>query len=133
MAHRFPVRAIRAIEIRAFRRACDPGKRLWPAYQVDEGLENDWLCRLNALQLFELTSICQGHESMQRSAFRSYPHIVLRFRPQVVSEAIRWIQKGASGEFPQPEHLPLTTLIPEIEAYDKLLSGLFGCSLTSEA
>ncbi|MFM8217127.1 MAG: hypothetical protein ACKN82_21130, partial [Pirellula sp.] len=92
-------------------------------YQVDEGLENDWLCRLNALQLFELTSICQGHESMQRSAFRSYPHIVLRFRAHVVSEAIRWIQKGASGEFPQPEHLLLTTVIPEIEAYDKLLSG----------
>jgi cation transport regulator ChaC len=175
LAHRFPASAIRALEIRAFRRACDPGKRLWRVYQVDEGLENDWLYRLNALQLFELTSICQGHESMQRSAFRSYPHIVLRFRAHVVSEAIQWIQKGASGEFPQPERLPLasagtwsieherslklimgasqfrtsdrvllratgsvairtasdrkhttewfTTVIPEIEAYDKLLSG----------
>lgn len=59
--HRFPANAIRALEIRAFRRACDPGKRLWRAYQVDEGLENDWLYRLNALNVFELTSICQGH------------------------------------------------------------------------
>ncbi|MFM8401958.1 MAG: hypothetical protein ACKOAH_29380, partial [Pirellula sp.] len=64
---------------------------------------------MNALQLFELTSICQGHESMQPSAFRSYPHIVLRFRAHVVSEAIQWIQKGASGEFPLPEHLPLAS------------------------
>ena len=175
-AHCFPTSAIRALEIRAFRRACEPGKRLWRVYQVDEGLENDWLYRLNALQLFELTSICQGHESMQRSAFRSYPHIVLRFRAHLVSEAIQWIQKGASGEFPLPEHLPLasagtwsieherslklimgasqfrtsdrlllratgsvpvrtasdrkhttewfSTVIPEIEAYDKLLGGL---------
>lgn len=174
--HRFPANAIRALEIRAFRRACEPGKRLWRTYQVDEGLENDWLYRLNALQVFELTSICQGHESKQRSTLRSYPHVILRFRPQVVSSAIRWIQQGASGEFPLPEHLPLgspgtwsidyerslnltmgasqfrtsdrlvlratgsvpvrtasdrkhitewfTTVIPEIEAYDKLLGGL---------
>ncbi len=58
--HRFPANAIRALEIRAFRRACEPGKRLWRTYQVDEGLENDWLYRLNALQVFELTSRCEG-------------------------------------------------------------------------
>ena len=79
-AHRFPANAIRAIEIRAFRRACDPGKRLWRAYQVDEGLENDWLYRLNELNVFELTSICQGHPSARRSILRSHPHIILRVR-----------------------------------------------------
>lgn len=57
--HRFPANTIRSLEIRAFRRTCEPGKRLWRTYQGDEGLENDWLYRLNALQLFELTSICQ--------------------------------------------------------------------------
>jgi cation transport regulator ChaC len=175
--HGFPVSAIRAIEIRAFRRECDPGKRLWRAYQVDEGLENEWLHRLNALQVFELTSICEGHESTQRISLRSSPHIILRLRADVVSSAIRLIQKGASSELPQPESLPLgsngtwaieherklvlstsanqfrtsdrillraigsvpirtasdrkhttdwfTTVIPELEAYDKLLSVLF--------
>jgi cation transport regulator ChaC len=179
-AHRFPTNAIRAIEIRAFRRACDPGKRLWRAYQVDEGLENDWLYRLNALHVFELTSICQGHLSARRSILRSHPHIILRVRDQLVASAIRWIQKGDSSEFPQPESLPLgsvgtwsiehirslklsrgairfstsdrvllratgsvavgtssdrthttewfTTVIPEIEAYDRRLSGLLGFS-----
>lgn len=174
--HRFPANAIRTLEIRAYRRGCDPGKRLWRTYQVDEGLENEWLYRLNALQVFELTSICQGHESTQRNALRSFPHVILRLRPQVVASAIRWSQKGASGEFPHPKRLPLgsagtwsieherslklsvgtnkfrtsdrmllrargsvavrtasdrkhitewfSTVIPEIEAYDKLLGGL---------
>ena len=126
MAHQFPVRAIRAIEIRAFRRACDPGKRLWRVHQVDEGLENDWLYRLNALNVFELTSICQGHPSAQRSALRSYPHIILRFRDQVVSSVIRWIQKGNASEFPQPEFLPLGSAGPwsiEHERSLKLSAG----------
>ena len=138
-----------------------------------------------ALNVFELTSICQGHPSAQRSALRSYPHIILRFRDQVVLSVIRWIQKGDASEFPQPEFMPLgsaglwsiererslklsaganrfrtvdrlllratgsfavgtssdcqhtsewfTTVIPEIEAYDRRLSGLLGCSLTPNA
>jgi hypothetical protein len=80
--HRLSPSVIRAIEIRAGRRTCESGKRLWRTYQVDEQLRDEWLGQLNSLKVFRLVSICQGHESTRPNHPSSLPHIHLRMSPE---------------------------------------------------
>jgi gamma-glutamylcyclotransferase len=102
-SHGLSPSVIRSIEIRAGRRAYEPGKRLWRTYQVDAELRDEWLCELNSLKVFQLISICQGHESSRANHPSSLPHIHLRLSPERVPLATSMIFGGASNSFPIPE------------------------------
>ena len=102
-AHRLSPSVIRAIEIRAGRRVCEPSKRLWRTYQVDEHLRDEWLGQLNSLNVFRLISICQGHESTRPNHPSSWPHIHLRLGPERVPLATSMIFGGASNSFSIPD------------------------------
>jgi gamma-glutamylcyclotransferase (GGCT)/AIG2-like uncharacterized protein YtfP len=102
-AHRLSTSVIQAIEIRAGRRVCEPGKRIWRTYQVDEELRDEWLGALNSLKVFRLISICQGHESTRPNHPISWPHIHLRMSPERIPLATSMIFGGASKSFSIPE------------------------------
>lgn len=54
---------------------------------VDRNLEDDWLERLNALQAFELLSICEGHQNRRAN----FAHINLGLRKRFVpTSAAQW-------------------------------------------
>lgn len=48
-------------------------QRRWRGYEVDKNLEDDWLERLNALTVFRLVNVCEGHHA----CYDSYPLVVL--------------------------------------------------------
>ena len=106
-AHRFPANAVRAIEIRAFRRACDPGKRLWRVYQVDEGLENDWLYRLNHCTYSSLPASAKvirphGEVSYDRTRISSY-----EFETNSLLRRSDGFKRGMPANFRNPSLCPL--------------------------
>jgi len=108
-AHRLPSSYAKAIRIRAGRESCGDGKRLWRSHIVDAGLRDAWLGTLNALQVFDLISICEGHPTLARNALRSIPHINLRVKPHLLPSATRRIVEVSEGGMPQPESKYLTS------------------------
>jgi hypothetical protein len=66
------------------RRPCRDYERAWRNHCVDRNLEDSWLEALNALEAFDLISICEGHIS-ERSRLR--PHINLRLKSALVPVA----------------------------------------------
>jgi len=76
---------------RRYRRNPRPHERLWKDRCVDKNLKDEWLIRLNALQAFNLVSICEGHDSPARRP----PHIHLRLKEEyfpIVSD--EWHRSG---------------------------------------
>lgn len=63
---------------------CRPFERRWRNYCVDRGLKDDWLERLNALKIFDLISICEGHEDEADVVARRLPHFNLRVRENMI-------------------------------------------------
>lgn len=57
---------------------CKPHERPWRNWAVDRNLDDRWLERLNDLETFSLTSICEGHIDDNSSAVRRHPRIILR-------------------------------------------------------
>jgi len=108
--HRLSPNVIRAIEIRAGRLAYEPGKRLWRTYQVDADLCDEWLCELNSLKVFQLISICQGHESLRPSHPSSTPHINLRMHADKIPCATALIFSGTSDFLSLPDDSKQETL-----------------------
>jgi gamma-glutamylcyclotransferase len=101
--HRFPSSYTRMIRIRAGKESCGEGKRLWRTHIVDAGLQDSWLGALNALRVFDLISICEGHPTSGRNTFRSIPHINLRVKPHLLPSATRRIVEVSEGGMPQPK------------------------------
>jgi hypothetical protein len=66
------------------RRPSRPHERLWVnhtgdvSYNVDINLEDAWLESLNALEAFDLRSICEGHPRGTEAQGGAHPHIHLR-------------------------------------------------------
>ena len=58
-------------------RPTNPDRRIWNGLEVDLHLQDEWLERLNKLDNFRLTSICEGHAG-ERRGFRGTPHLILR-------------------------------------------------------
>ena len=59
---------------------CGPQERRWRDRCVDTGLKDDWLERLNALAVFDLISICEGHPDEPEFEHRRTPHINFRVK-----------------------------------------------------
>lgn len=59
---------------------CGPQERRWRDRCVDTGLKDDWLERLNALAVFDLISICEGHPDEPELEHRRTPHINFRVK-----------------------------------------------------
>lgn len=59
---------------------CLPHERRWRNYCVDKNLKDEWLERLNALEAFDLISICEGHGSGTDEESRRLPHFNLRLK-----------------------------------------------------
>lgn len=66
---------------------CGPHERRWRDKCVDAGLSDTWLERLNALAVFDLISICEGHPDEPVFEHRRTPHINLRVK-EVHAETI---------------------------------------------
>jgi len=62
------------------RRKCRDHEREWRGFCVDRHLEDDWLARLNALDTFDLISICEGHCGRHVEPSSMPPHIKLRLK-----------------------------------------------------
>jgi len=56
-------------------------QRRWNNKHVDINLDDSWLERLNALELFNIISICEGH-SCGEHPYDKQPHINLRLKSQ---------------------------------------------------
>ena len=54
-------------------------RRNWNGHDVDANLQDVWLERLNKLNNFSLTSICEGHVG-ERRGLRGTPHLILRLQ-----------------------------------------------------
>ena len=67
------------------RRKCRDSEREWRGFCVDRNLEDEWLERLNALRVFDLISICEGHFNRQQEPARTSPHIRLRLKDGFLS------------------------------------------------
>lgn len=67
---------------------CRPYERRWRDKCVDAGLDDAWLERLNALAVFDLISICEGHPDEPVFEHRRTPHINLRVK-DVHAENVR--------------------------------------------
>lgn len=83
------------------RRRCRDHEREWRGFCVDRNLEDDWLECLNALDTFDLISICEGHCSHQAEPSRTPPHIKMRLKEQFLPDiARRWDEHkmGILGE-----------------------------------
>lgn len=63
---------------------CRPFERRWRNYCVDRNLKDDWLERLNGLKIFDLISICEGHEDEADIVARRLPHFNLRVRENMI-------------------------------------------------
>ena len=73
------------------RRKCRDYEREWNGFCVDRNLEDDWLERLNDLEVFSLISICEGHCDRQTEPSRTPPHVKLRLRENLLPNiASRW-------------------------------------------
>lgn len=107
--HQLPTSYLRMIRIRAGRESCGEGKRLWRSHIVDDGLHDSWLGALNALLVFDLISICEGHMTELRNNPRSLPHVNLRIKPNLLSSATRCIIEGPTADLPLPESKYLTS------------------------
>ena len=70
------------------RRECRDYERIWRGRCVDRNLEDAWLEALNALAVFDLISICEGHVSEQPNRLRGRPHINLRLKATLLPEVI---------------------------------------------
>ena len=62
------------------RRKCRDHEREWQGFCVDKNLKDDWLERLNGLQVFHLISICEGHHDRGAEPARTPPHVKLRLK-----------------------------------------------------
>ncbi len=82
------------------RTECRPFERRWRNYCVDRNLEDDWLERLNRLRVFDLISICEGHEDEPVAVHRRLPHFNLRLKDtRAEMFAARWSEtRTAIGE-----------------------------------
>ncbi len=73
------------------RRKCKDHEREWNGFCVDKNLEDDWLARLNALTVFNLISVCEGHCSRSIAPSRVQPHIKLRLKDRLLpGVAAQW-------------------------------------------
>lgn len=61
----------------------------WRNRYVDSNLQEHWLEKLNALKVFDLISICEGH-AYRRPA---YPHIRVRLKEQCFDKMIPYWEK----------------------------------------
>ena len=62
------------------RRPCREREREWRGRCVDQGLEDEWLEKLNGLRAFQPISVCEGHPVVQADPHGPSPHIKLRLR-----------------------------------------------------
>ncbi len=67
--------------IRIIYPALESYQRTWRDYLVDKNLRDDWLVRLNELNLFVPTNVCEGHFSCDDQ----YPLIVLLSAADVIA------------------------------------------------
>lgn len=66
-------------------------ERSWKNKYVDANLEDSWLDCLNALNLFILVSICEGH-SCSKHPYEKQPHINLRLKtPLLAGIHTNWV------------------------------------------
>jgi len=65
------------------------GERLWNTHIVDINLDDVWLETLNALRVFDLISICEGHVSGGRSLNSNRPHLNFRMKEKFLPLYIR--------------------------------------------
>jgi hypothetical protein len=82
-------------------RPCREYEREWQGRYVDRNLSDDWLVALNALDVFRLISICEGHLDGPGGR-ASAPHVNLRLRPKLVRAAYAFwddLSVGLAGEF----------------------------------
>jgi len=63
-------------------------QRAWRNYYVDANLMDEWLERLNSLELFKLVSICEGHCG-EEHPYDASPHINLRIGPELCIQAMQ--------------------------------------------
>ncbi len=62
-------------------RPCRDYERPWKDKCVDKNLKDEWLEDLNALLVFDLVSVCEGHP---QSMYTCQPHLNLQLRPAAV-------------------------------------------------
>lgn len=85
-------------------RQCREYERFWRGHCVDRNLDDGWLEALNALDAFNLISICEGHVTERPNSPRARPHINLRLKPSLLPRAVQhWhvvspVLKGSLAE-----------------------------------
>jgi hypothetical protein len=76
---------------RATHGECREHERQWREYCVDRNLQDDWLERLNQLQVLRLINICEGHHDLQTDPSRKSPHFILQLKDEYLpSVAKSW-------------------------------------------
>ncbi|MHC4256418.1 MAG: hypothetical protein ACYSUL_12560 [Planctomycetota bacterium] len=68
-------------------RTCREHERRWQDRYVDKNLKDTWLEELNALSLFNMINICEGH-AKRRAPRGRFPHIFLRLKGQYMPVSI---------------------------------------------
>lgn len=56
---------------------------------MDRNIQDDWLERLNDLQVLRLINICEGHHDLQTDPSRMSPQVVLRLKEAYLPGAAR--------------------------------------------
>ncbi|MBV5326628.1 MAG: hypothetical protein JZU65_03175, partial [Chlorobium sp.] len=65
--------------------ALEDYQRDWRTYRVDKNLKDAWLTRLNNLNLFYVTNVCEGHHT----CVDEYPRIALMGKSDFVGKLER--------------------------------------------
>lgn len=67
-------------------------QRMWQNYRVDKHLKDDWLVRLNNLELFNVINVCEGHFTCEDQ----HPLIVLLGKSHVVDKLVNLLANKES-------------------------------------
>ncbi|MBL7111903.1 MAG: hypothetical protein ISS19_08185 [Bacteroidales bacterium] len=72
-------------------------QKSWNGHTVDQNLKDDWLNALNRLSIFNLISICEGHQR-SRDPYGKLPHINLRIKPFLLTTANQIFNNNTKGQ-----------------------------------
>ncbi|MDP1621314.1 MAG: hypothetical protein Q8M08_03150 [Bacteroidales bacterium] len=72
-------------------------QKSWNGHTVDQNLNEDWLNALNRLSIFNLISICEGHQR-SRDPYGKLPHINLRIKPFLLTTVNQIFNNNLKGQ-----------------------------------
>jgi len=71
------------------KRKCRDYERPWRDYCIDKNLDDDWLERLNDLNVFDLINICEGHPQRVKTTATRYPQIYIKLKDKYLRDLVK--------------------------------------------